>query len=198
MRRRPTVACWALLLALTLVAVPAQAQDNGSIGLYEDLGATDCQVNPTGSPQFIHVIFHRGPDLPSVGITAVEYNIDFSQFVAQGMVWLADNHQGVTSNGTTNPAGTGVQMGFASCQTSEDIHLNSVSVFFGAPVTGGPYWATVTESNLATDTLTVVDCTPLAPQHDVMGGQATLNGPCNVGTQQTTFGRIKALYHRRD
>jgi hypothetical protein len=183
-----------LAVGLMLMATAAQAQIWGAIDPTADVAGTDCNL-PISGLLTIHLIAR--PDLSvgaGAGFFAVEFDLDTSQLGAAGAAFIGQNSLGATTNGNLEP-GPGIQVGFPECQLS-DTEVANVTYFLAAAAVG-TYYVTVTPSDLATAALAMAECTPLRIPRDVYGGQGILSSEgvdCSVGTKDTTWGKLKALY----
>jgi hypothetical protein len=185
-----------LIVAIVALLLPAAAlaQSWGSIDPAADAAGTDCNL-PTSGLMTIHLIAR--PDLSvgvGAGFFAVEFDVDTSQLGAAGASFIGQNSLGTTTNGNLEP-GPGIQIGFTTCQLS-DTEVANIT-YFWAVAAVGTYYVTVTPSDLATEALAMAECTDLRIPQSVLPGQAVVSTEgvtCAVGTQDTTWGKLKALY----
>jgi hypothetical protein len=176
-----------LLLAcvLVLAATMAWAQvPNGSIGIFADNGGVSCNLPSTGSVMyyFVHV--------NAVGATA-------SQWAAPKPACLngtriTDIAVFAINFGNTND---GITIGYPTCKTGT-FHIMTVMY---SVTTADPccYFSVVADPNLASGKIEIPDC-DYNMQYGT-GGQGILNSSvptcdCNVPTESTTWGQMKALY----
>jgi len=167
-----------IVLALMLFASMAFAQ-NGSIMVFSDLGASDCNftVGPSGfAPLYI---FH----MYTAGATASEWKLnlpaDWSHLGDIGDFFL-----------TLGLSVAGTSISYETC-LSGNFKLMTVNAL-GAPAPDGtPACTLITISEIQ-----VIDCDDgrVFPT----GGSGIVNSDgtcdCNVPVQETTWGGIKALY----
>lgn len=176
---------------LSVATVPCLAQ-HGSIDPAADPGGASCVLLNTG---FFPIEIVARPNLaaPAAGFYAVEFGVDLAAFLAAGGGFIAGEVSlGAVTTGSINP-GPGVQVGFAACQLAPVVHVYTINVFLPGIILTQEY-VSVTPSTLATNILGMADCSPLRTTQPAIGGQALTNGSCSIGVEETTWGKLKALY----
>ena len=177
-----------VLIALFLVSVSgmAFAQMPGSIGVFADNGATNCNITDMGSLVTVHLA-HVYTD----GSTASQFKLDIG---TTGWMHLGDNIVFPTKIGTSI---TGLSVGYGSCLSGAVVYIGGVN-FFGTNAAPCTYIRIVGDPTAPTGEIEAVDCN--IPQNKIFptGGTAivnpTMDCECNVPVNDSTWGGIKALY----
>lgn len=182
---------------VALSASVAYGQYWGSLDISIDAGGTDCNIPATASTfNSLYVWARPNPAATPVGFYAVEFSADLTALLASSAGFIAGEvSQGIVTTGNISP-GPGVQVGFATCQSS-DIMIYQINVFQTLAF-GGTVYIPITNSTLMTDTLAMADCTLLRNKQQIQGGEAIANGSCNIAVETTTWGRLKALYREEE
>ena len=174
-----------LTIAMLCVASLVFAQ-GGSIGIFGDVGGTDCNMfdNVPGLANY-YVVHVNTP-----GATA-------SQFAAPTPSCLLATF---LSSSSPFPVAignilTGIAIGYGACFTGP-IHVATVQ-YFAQGLTGPCcYYPIVPDFAIASGQIEVVDC--VENLVFATGGIGIVNPDgscqCNVPTQDTTWGQMKALY----
>lgn len=176
---------------LAILAIPAYAI-HGSIDPAADPAGASCVLPNTG---FYGIFIVARPNLaaPAAGFFAVEFGLDLAAFLAAGGGFIAGEvSNGSVTTGSINP-GPGVQVGFAACQGAPAVHIYTVNVFLGGVIATTEY-VSVTPSTLVTAALAMAECSALRTAQPALGGQALTNGTCTTAVEETTWGKLKALY----
>lgn len=173
-----------LVLIVLCTSVVATARDPGSIGIFDDPSAADCDGEDTGSLVTLY-LFHVFTD----GATASQFKLDVSN---TDWLHLGDNWIFTTWDGTSID---GVSVEYGAC-LSGPIHLATIH-FFGSNEPPCTYVGIVPHPDSPSGRIEGFDCaeTRFFPT----GGQFIVNPVyyycgCWVPVQQTTWGGIKALY----
>jgi len=177
-----------ITLVMVLSAGAASAQV-GNIGLFADVNGTDCVIEDgAGLITFyaVHVL--------AVCATACSYAAVVPACWTGGL-WLSDTPQfGVTIGNSQ----TGVNVGYGS-QLGSPINTLAINVF-GAGTTATCCVMTVTPApGTASGQIEVVDCNNDLFQIGTSNGSGIIsnvatNCPCNVATEESTWGAVKNIY----
>jgi hypothetical protein len=179
-----------LAMAIVMCAGLAFAQDGGHIGLYSDVGYTDCNVDDSGA-------LYTNVNVYVVHKDAVEGNT--SEF-AINRTWPTAN-PGTPDFGGNLTLGTiegGIVITYVGCKALPHLLATWPQFIFGqAPVcTQGMEVVASPLVVSGSGQIEVVDCNSTI--HFATGGILTVNGdescPCSVATQESSWSRIKALY----
>jgi len=171
-----------LTLVLVLGATVAFAQ-NGSIGIFADNAGASCSLPATGlvTYYFVHV--------NAIGAT--------------GSQWAAPKPACLTGTRITDIAvfavvlgntEVGITVGYGLCKVGT-FHIESV-LYNATSATDCCYFSVIPDPNLTSGKIEIPDC--LFNLTYGTGGQGILNSNptcnCNVPTEDTTWGQVKALY----
>lgn len=181
------------LIALLLIAMTTGAiAHQGSIGLYTDTTAGDCDMTMVPYVAVdITIMYYRsdgGPD----GITAAEFKVD-----APGTMILGTFTPSPDVSATMGAINTNLACTFAGCTGSGQDYVLIGSVAITA-LGAMPMMLQV----LASDGLPsapyeprVSVCEYPRPIVGVLGGYFTMpDGTCNIATEAKTWGAIKEMY----
>jgi len=179
-----------ILLALTTGALAHE----GSIGMYTDVSATDCDM--TFGPFVtanITIMYYRSDSGPD-GITAAEFKVD----VPAGMMAIQSFTPSPDVSVTLGDISTGIACSYAGCTgTGSDYTL--VGTLAVLPMVATPIQIRVLASNNITwppYSPRVSICEGSRPIVSVLGGWFTgPDGTCSVGTEESTWGAIKDMYN---
>lgn len=179
-----------LAMAIVMCSSLAFAQTGGHIGIYSDVGYTDCNLVTVSGLTLVYVVHTLAPTAQSS-----QFKVDDTS----GMTYLAENAGANVFIGST--AGNTIREGgaytYVTCRALPWL-LTTLQYF-----TSG-FEAPCAEMNVVADPavgsgeILVVAC-DLA-QSTATGGKFTINGnetcPCveTVSTEETNWSRIKALY----
>jgi hypothetical protein len=182
------------LIALLLIALTTGAfAHQGSIGLYTNTSATDCDVTFTPYVGYdIYILYYKsdaGPD----GITAVEFKLGVPATMVLGTFTPSPD-----VSVTLGAIGTALACSFAGCTGtgSNYVLIGHVNVI---PLGAVPMQVKV----LAADGIPSAPFEPRVSMCDdpartivgVLGGWFTApDGTCTVGTEEKTWGAIKEMY----
>ena len=181
-----------LLLALIVLcsASLVHAQLAGSVGVFADAAGLSCEFVDVGGTAFIYVI-HQWTD----GATASEFKID----VPGCMIHLADSSPFGLKNGDFD---NGTSISYQEC-LSHPIYLGYM-IFTTTGTCPPCTYMSVVENPISVPApspgeVYVADCTPGDPQLLIgTGGELvinpTANCECDVPTEDTTWGQVKALF----
>lgn len=179
-----------LAMAIVMCAGLAFAQDGGHIGLYSDMGWTDCNLDDTSA-------LYTNVNVYIVHTDAVEGNT--SEF-AVNRTWPTAN-AGTADFGGNLVLGaleTGIVITYVGCKALPHLLATWPQFIFGqAPAcTQGMEVVPSPLVQSGSGQIEVVDCNSTI--HFGTGGILTVNGddscPCSVATQESNWSKIKALY----
>jgi hypothetical protein len=174
-----------LAIATLFAASMAFAATNGSIGIFADPAGTNC--NLPGTPGIAYYYFVH---VNAIGATASEWAAPAPSCMTA--VRLADLGVFAINLGTTSG---GITIGYGTCKTGTFHIMTALYQVVMAP-TPCCRWLVVADPNLPSGKIEIPDCAFLMAYGT--GGQGivnmTVNCPCNVPTQETTWGQVKALY----
>jgi len=173
-----------LMVVLMLGATLAFAQ-NGSIGIFADAAGTNC--NLPSAPGMMYVYFLH---VNAVGATASQWASPAPSCLTA--VRLADIPVFAINLGNT---AAGITVGYPICKTGTFLIMSTIYNMVVAP-TPCCYWPVIADPNLPSGKIEIPDC--LFNLTYGTGGKGIINyGPncnCNVPTEDTTWGQMKALY----
>ena len=177
----------ALLLALAVISVSSLAFGQpggpmGTIDIFSDPALTDCNVSPAG--QVTVYIGHTN----SSGATASAFRIDHPPT----FLFLGEQQAQGLKIGSSE---TGVGLSYNTCLAGTFLIL---TVNYFDQGTGICDWMTILgDQTHPSGQIALVDCDQNSVRYD-QGGQARVNPDlsctCNVPINETSWGRIKALY----
>lgn len=187
---KTTHAFFAVLLVLS-VAQPIFGQTE-KIALYADAWGSDCSITDT-APGVVEVhMIHIG----SVGSTGASFRAP-APACWTGAIWLGDVISPFLTIGTTQ--GNFIDVGYSTCLVSP-IHIGRMN-FYSAG-TGGPCCEYPVLPSTGYPTAVSVDCAvPFGNLVAIGGGSVMINENSNclcdppLAVEETTWGRVKALYH---
>ena len=183
------------ITALVLIALTTGAfAHQGSIGLYTDTAAIDCDM--TFTPYLgadITIMYYKsdaGPD----GLTAAEFMVE----VPAGLMVISTFTPSPDVSVTLGDIATGIATSFTGCTGSGNDYtlIGTLSVL--------PFASTPMQIKVLTST--VITAPPYEPRVSmcddpartivgVLGGWFTgPDGSCNVGTESKSWGAIKEMY----
>ena len=183
------------ITALVLIALTTGAfAHQGSIGLYTDTAAIDCDM--TFTPYLgadITIMYYKsdaGPD----GLTAAEFMVE----VPAGLMVISTFTPSPDVSVTLGDIATGIATSFTGCTGSGNDYtlIGTLSVL--------PFASTPMQIKVLTST--VITAPPYEPRVSmcddpartivgVLGGWFTApDGSCNVGTESKTWGAIKEMH----
>jgi len=181
----------ALLLsfALMLVASMAFAQA-GSVGVFADPLGLNCNVldgPPMGLKQYFVVHVY------TTGATAVQYRAKVPLcMTATGAMWLSDTNMFAVAVGNSQ---VGIGIAYGSCLVGP-IHTQIINVFAMGTTPACCRWFVDADPNVPSGKIEGSDCSFVV--FYPTGGQGIINPitgcMCNIPTQETTWGNVKALY----
>jgi len=181
----------ALLLsfALMLVASLAFAQA-GSVGVFADPAGLSCNLldqAPMGVKLYyvVHVY--------TTGATAVQYRAKLPLcMTGTGAMWLSDQNQFPVAVGNSQ---IGIGIAYGSCKVGP-VFLQIVQVFAQGTTPPCCRWYVDADPAVPSGKIEGSDCAFVV--FYPTGGQGIINsGPtcnCNIPTEDTTWGQVKALY----
>ena len=173
-----------LAIATLFAASMAFAATNGSIGIFADNAGTNC--NLPGTPGIAYYYFVH---VNAIGATASQWAAPAPTCMTA--VRLADMPVFAVNFGNTT---TGITVGYPTCQTGTFHIMTALYQVMAA----GPCcrWSVIPDPSLASGKIEIPDC--FYAMAYGTGGQGIVNMgpscPCNVPTEETTWGQVKALY----
>ena len=184
-----------LLFLVILVAASAISAHEGSIGLYYNQTATDCDATlPPFTPTNIYLIYYRsdaGPD----GITGAECRVEISS--AQVSLVSFTEPPSTLTNGNIL---TGIGIVFTTdCfgAGQEYVLLGTLSLLSQAAPEGWTAKVFGDPRSQTGDGLNVAICGGTKPLQPVLGGWFIgQDGACNVGVETATWGAVKSMYNK--
>ena len=173
-----------LTVVLVLGATMAFAQ-NGSIGIFADNQGTNCNLPFAAGIQnyyFVHV--------NAVGASGSQWAAPAPTCLSA--VRLADLAVFAVNLGNTT---AGITIGYGICKVGT-FHIMTALYQVLAPASACCRWSVVADPSLSSGKIEIPDC--LFNLTYGTGGQGILNSNptcnCNVPTEDTTWGQVKALY----
>ena len=172
-------------MILVVAATPALAQEG--LGLYADNAGLSCQISDLvdGAVKRVYVIHNN-----SVGASGSEFLVDASSTTLA--IFASTVPSSMLSIGS---AETGISIAYNECKVGSFLVLTVSYDAFGttAPCS---YIRMEPDPTAVPPVRVWADCISIT--HPFPGGVAIVNVnggcPCNVATQATTWGTIKALY----
>ena len=172
-------------MLLVVAATPALAQEG--LGLFADNTGLSCSVTDLvdGAIKRVYVVH-----VNSVGASGSEFLVDTSASTMS--LFVAAVPAGMLSIGASD---TGISIAYQECRIGTFLVLTLTFDAFGttAPCS---YLRMLPDPTAASPVRIWNDCVSIP--HDFPGGVAIVNAdgtcPCNVATEETTWGTIKALY----
>ncbi len=182
------------LLVITMVmllsAGMAFAQMAGEIGIFADFGGTDCFLSDTVPGLCTYTVVH----VWSAGSTAARFSAP--QPACLLATYLSDTCAFGCMIGNSQ---TGMSIGHGACLVSP-IFLVSINYFCQGLTGPCCAYPVLPDPNVPSGTIEVVDCnnnliTGVPGLSGVVNGDPN-NCPCDptIGTEQSTWGKVKALY----
>lgn len=175
-----------LTVAMLCVASFVFAQ-GGSIGVFGDVGGTNCYINDAGPGLLSLYVVHV--NVP--GATASQFWAPTPACMA-GATYLSDSSPFAVVIGSSQ---TGVAIGYGGCFLGP-IHVLTIQ-YFGAGTTAPCcYFDVKPDPGAASGQIEVVDCAENLIYATGQSGLVNADGTCECGvpTQDTTWGQMKALY----
>jgi hypothetical protein len=179
-----------MLIAVCIVCTAgvASAQLPGSVGLFADVDATECNIiNLAGGMVNVHII-HVYHD----GATAAMF-----QIVDGGTGWFEGAYTKPAAMTTIGAPMTGISIGYGVPCATAPTYLGDQAFFASAAAPDCTYLSVVPHPDALTGLIEGVDCaqTKTFPT----GGQAIVNPvlpdcDCDTPVEETTWGGIKSLY----
>jgi len=183
------------MVALILIALTTGAfAHQGSIGLYVDTAANDCDMTfvPYGGVPITIMYFRSdaGPD----GITAAEFRIE----VPAGLIVISSFAPSPEVSVTLGDIATGIATSFTGC-AGTGVDYTLIGTMSVLPLVDAPMQLKV----LASGAIAAPPYEPRVSMCDdpartivgVLGGWFTSpDGTCNVGTESKSWGAIKEMY----
>jgi hypothetical protein len=181
-----------IMVCLLALAAPAFAQTAGHVGdisAYADDTGSSCNVNAPGGGGLLNVyIVHKFSD--AGGATGCRFKV---LFPATGLSY-------VTFATTFTPIGnptTDLSLGYGSCVTTTTNLGNLLFINTAAVPANGYITFTAPDGGIYPNPI-ATDC--LFGEYQVKTGSAIVNGDgthqCDIATQPTSWGKVKALYHQ--
>lgn len=174
------------IAVLALFASPALAQ-TGSMGFASDAVGSSCNITvPTGVPFTIYVV-HKSTD----GATGSQWRFDPA--TAHANLIATGNSAGPASLLTIGSPAAGISIAYGGC-VSGDLHIWTFNYFTVVGVPNCTYLF-ITADPIPNKVISV-DCNFAEIEVDPGEGIMNPDGTCDcvVGTQQSTWGKVKSLY----
>ena len=176
-----------MLLAMSGLAIATLAfAQAGSIGIFADAGATDCNLLDQGPGLCTFNVVH----VLTPGATAVEFAAP--QPDCFNATYLADVKALALTIGNSQ---TGSSVGYGACVASP-IWVCGIIYFCQGLTEPCCYYPVVPSPSVPENEILIVDC-----NHEIQyatGGEGIINSDgscrCDVPVQETTWGAVKALY----
>ncbi len=183
------------IVALILIALTTGAfAHQGSIGLYVDTAANDCDLDFTpyiaASITIMYFRSDAGPD----GITAAEFRVE----APAGLIVISNFAPSPEVSVTLGAIDAGIATSFTGC-TGTGVDYTLIGTMEVLPLVAAPMQLKV----LASGAITWPPYAPRVSMCDdpartivgVLGGWFTSpDGTCNVGTESKSWGAIKEMY----
>ena len=179
-----------LWMALILASLPASAfAQAGYIGIYSDVGYSDCTLLDQSSGYVDVYVVHKGTS----GATGAQFKVAGGAGFNCIYVDETSPHTAVVGNSQT-----GVGIGYGQCFAADVLVLTITYIRYGGSLPCS-YLEAVPDPTYGTGSVAVTDCTlPFAQQLPATGSRLYVNPDescsCAVATEPTTWGRIKGLY----
>ena len=173
-----------LTLVLVLGATMAFAQ-NGSIGVFADNTGTSCSLPGSGtvSYYFVHV--------NAIGATASQWAAPKPACLTGTR--LADIPVFAVNFGTSE---AGITVGYGTCSVGT-FHILT-ALYSVTSAENCCYFSVIPDPNLESGKIEIPECAPDFNMSYGTSGQGIINSgltcDCNVPTEDTTWGQVKALY----
>ncbi len=180
-----------VLIALTTGAVAHQ----GSIGIYYDLPATDCDADFVAyAADDVYIMYYSSDSGPD-GITAAQFKVDFGLTGTMFMSFTPSPSVSVTLGDILN----GFSVSFVGCTGTGDDYL-LIGTMQILTISDETFTIRVLKSDdidpadLPVD-VRVTICEGARPSVAVLGGWFVGNGSCDIGTEEKSWGAIKEMYN---
>lgn len=174
-----------VLTAMLLAATASSALAASSIGIYEDQAGLNCEItDPGGSAQKTFYIVHTQEVQPAFGSA---WRLEWDPGMT--MVWIGDNSGPYFKVGN---AMDGASIAYSGCVTGK-LMIDSVTMLSLGTSAPCSYFRL---GSHPTQGRVIIYCNLLGVPF--ASGEAIVNAngscTCSVGTEQTTWGTVKALY----
>ncbi len=181
-----------LAAVLIMLLAPLAIAHEGSLGLYTDATAVDCDRAPVIFVPFnVHMVYFRSDGGPN-GITAFEFKIEKNNSNIQ--ISSATWQQGFITDGELE---TGISVACPGCYGAglSLVPLGTISMFVtSAPLPGDAYIKVVADPGALDPGIWVSTCADGYPLHEVLGGYFKFQeGSCNIAVEPKSWGAIKAM-----
>lgn len=161
----------------------------GSIGVFADPPATNCNISDTAPGLLYLYIVHVSTNGSTASQWMLQPGAGFTpSYVAESSTFL-----------TIGTALTGITVAYGSCRDARTtpILLLTMTYFGSGTSSACGLLSIVPDDDAPTGLVEVVDCA--AQKHTIpRGGQARVNPDgtctCNVAAEETSWGKIKSLY----
>ncbi len=175
-----------LALVLALVPGPAIGQA-GSIGLFADIGGTDCNLLDTSSGLVSYHVVHL--DIP--GAMACQFSAPQPGcFIA---TWLSDTQNFAVTIGDSQ---FGVSVAYGQCLSSP-IHVLSINFFTQGLTSKCCGFPLLPDPNTRSGDVEAVDCSNDLLVARGLYGRVNRDGSCPCDQDiEATWGGVKAVYSR--
>lgn len=164
----------------------------GSLGLFTDGTAVDCDLAPIQFVPFnVHVVYFRSDSGPD-GITAFEFKIDKNNanIVISGATW----QQGFITDGDVE---NGISVAAPGCYGAglSVVPLGTLQMFITvASLPGDAYIRVIADPGALEPGIWVSTCAEGYPLHEVLGGWFKFQElACDTAVESVSWGAIKTL-----
>ncbi len=186
MKRLSLAAVLIMLLASQSIA------HEGSLGLYADALATDCDLAPVVFVPFnVYMVYFRSSGGPN-GITGFEFKLEKNNanIAITGATW----QQGFITNGELE---SGISVATPGCYGAglSVVPLGTIQMVVTIPtLPSDAYVKVVADPGALEPGIWVTTCAGGYPLHEVLGGYFKFQeGSCNWAVESKSWGAIKAM-----
>ena len=173
------------LAIATLFAASMAFAGNGSIGIFADNAGVNCNL-----PSAPGIAYYYFVHVNAIGATGSEWAAPAPSCVTA--VRLADMPVFAINLGTTS---AGITIGYGTCKTGTFHIMTALYQVVAAP-TPCCRWSVIADPYLPSGKIEIPDCAFELTYGT--GGQGFINSGvncnCNIPTEDTTWGQMKALY----
>ena len=176
-----------LAVAVLFTASLAFAQ-GGSLGVFSDNMGTSCNLTDTpGGTLKQYFVVH----VAHAGMTGAQFRAKMPTCMT-GATYLSDTNVFSVVIGNTQ---TGYAAGYGACRPAP-VHVVTINVFVGGTTPACCYWIVDGDPAVPSGEIEVSDCT--FTTLFATGGVGIINPTtgcnCDVPSEETTWGSVKALY----
>lgn len=188
-RRREKMKRLSTALILIIVLSTGALAHQGSIGLYTDQTATDCDaaIAPF-TPYSIFIMYFRSDGGPN-GIFALEFSID----IIGDWGFFGSPAWSPAVSITNGDIATGIAVSYSDCEGAGADYAWVGSIPFTS--LGATSGTIKVGPSTAYDLPIVAMCDDMRTLAPVLGGYFTApDGSCDIGTEESSWGAIKSMY----